>query len=157
MARAQEAPKADSDTALSSSVQGSGSGGSADHSMTSSRSTARERRASACRESLPPIDPANENVEKNSTGTTATDGQEKVTSGWGWLSEYKYNSRRRPDPEDADDADYRGEDEDEVEIGTSGTLRAKSARIGEKQGELTQEDKYVAFLGGVVTCLDICS
>jgi hypothetical protein len=131
MARAQEALKADRDTTLSSSAQGSGS---TDHNMTSSRPTAGKHHGDTCPDALPPSHPTNEDGVENPTETGDSDAQKRLA--WSWLSELNKtsNSRPRPNPDHADDAEYRAEDEEDAEMGAADTSRTKSARIS-KQGK----------------------
>jgi hypothetical protein len=120
MAHAQEAPKADSDTASAERSI------SEEHSTRSGEPTARKRHA----ENLSPSHFANEDVVENPADTGAVEGP--VRAPWSWRPGLKSYQRRRPNPEDADDAEYTAENEDGVEIGASDTVRTKSNRISQQ-------------------------
>src|ERR1019366_5457226 len=139
MGRVQKAPRAGSDSVLSSSA---GESIGADHDMTPSQPAEETSRGGI---NSPPSHPSNEDAVENSTSTARTgaiQGQESLTLSW--LSDLKSHQRQRPDPDDDDEADYRTEDEGDIETGDPAASRAKSARISQQS---KGEAKSVTFPG----------
>jgi hypothetical protein len=132
MARVQASSKANGDTALTSSAEGSVS---TNHDTGSSQSIAGKRHEDTFVKNLPLSRSANDDEAENSTSTGVT--KEPVV----WSHGLTSHRRRTPNPEDDDDAEYIVQDEEGVEIGAPDTSRSKSGRISEqsKRAKLTPE------------------